>query len=418
MATQNIRFSNLRHRFRYNLKQLVAFESDPSIVAQKNRTTMILLTVFILYSLVTIYPCVIHGYRHGIVTNLSITLLFLFSMLHLKLFKCHTATVIMASAVICVILFFHFIMETDWTMGMDAFWLFILITPFITDYLAGVVYGSIAAFWGLLLSYVCFHTPVLGYLQPYGNNMIQWFTVIYAVTMVASAIIEYELTAYQIDKVVSDEKIAFYQQERNNRLQKLLSIYESNEKTIRKYKHDIRHFNRVLAGFIQNQEYDKALSYLKEVDSMLESVSPGAFCDNTIVNELLTIYNSHCLKMGFKPRIKASLPEHFAMEETDLTSLVANALENAVESQALLEPGKRHLQVEISFDGRKLKLMTKNPYAVETSFRDNGLPVSTRAVQSGIGTAQIKAIAEKYGGVASFTQEDGTFTVKAVMTCM
>ena len=62
--------------------------------------------------------------------------------------------------------------------------------------------------------------------------------------------------------------------------------------------------------------------------------------------------------------------------------------------------------------------MTRNPYAVETSFGANGLPVSTREVQSGVGTAQIKAIAEKYGGVASFTQENGMFTVKAVMTCL
>ncbi len=418
MEHQSIHLVNLRHRFRYNLKQLVEFESDPTVVAQKSRTTIILLIGFIIYSLVTIYPCIVHDYAHGIVTNLSITLLFLFAMVHLKLFKCHTATVIMASAVLSIILFIHFIMEIDWTIGMDAFWLFILIMPFITDYLAGVVYGSIAAFSGLVLSFVCFHTPVLNYLQPYGSNMVSWYTVIYIVTMMASAVIEYELTAYQIDKIVSDEKIAFYQQERNRRLHKILSIYESNEQTIRKYKHDVRHFNRVLAGFIQNQEYDKATSYLKELDSMLESVTVVSFCDNTIVNELLTIYSSQCQKLGFKPRIKANLPEHFAMEETDLTSLVANALENAVESQTHLEPGKRHLQVEISFDGRKLKLMTKNPYAVETSFNDNGLPVSTREVQSGVGTAQIKAIAEKYGGVASFTQENGVFTVKAVMTCL
>ena len=132
----------------------------------------------------------------------------------------------------------------------------------------------------------------------------------------------------------------------------------------------------------------------------------------------MTIYASQCQKLGFKPRIKANVPERFAIEETDLTSLVANALENAVESQSQLDPGKRALQVEISFDGRKLKLMTKNPTGREISFKKNGLPVSTRPVQSGIGTAQIKAIAEKYGGVASFSQEDGMFVVKAVLTCI
>ena len=412
------RFDSLRHRFRYNLRQLMDFEADPAVVQQKSRTSMILVLGFIIYALITIYPSIKNGYYHGVVTNLSIVVLFLFTILHLKLFKSHTATTIMTTCVLSVILFFHFIMEVDWSLGMDAFWLFILITPFVTDYLAGAIYGSIAAYSGLVLSYVCFHTPMLNYLQPYGDNMVDWYTVIYFVTMIAAAVISYELTAYQIDKKTSDEKIAYYQAERTVRLKKLLSIYESNEQTIRKYKHDIRHFNRVLAGFIQNKEYDKAASYLQEFDSMLEGVTAVSFCDNIIVNELLTIYASQCQKLGFKPRIKANVPERFAIEETDLTSLVANALENAVESQSQLDPGKRALQVEISFDGRKLKLMTKNPTGREISFKKNGLPVSTRPVQSGIGTAQIKAIAEKYGGVASFSQEDGMFVVKAVLTCI
>ena len=418
MESKSFSFDSLRHRFRYNLKQLMDFETDPSVVRQKSRISMILIFGFIIYALITIYPSIKNGYYHGVVTNISIVVLFLFTILHLKMFKSHTATTIMTTYVLSVILFFHFIMEVDWSIGMDAFWLFILITPFITDYLAGAIYGSIAAYAGLVLSYVCFQTPMLNYLQPYGDNMVDWYTVIYFVTMIAAAVISYELTAYQIDKKTSDEKIAYYQAERTGRLKKLLSIYESNEQTIRKYKHDIRHFNRVLAGFIQNKEYDKAASYLQEFDSMLEGVTAVSFCENTIVNELLTIYASQCQKLGFKPRIKANVPERFAIEETDLTSLVANALENAVEAQSQLDQDKRALQVEISFDGRKLKLMTKNPTGREISFKENGLPVSTRPVQSGIGTAQIKAIAEKYGGVASFSQEDGMFVVKAVLTCI
>ena len=418
MESKRFSFDSLRHRFRYNLKQLMDFETDPSVVRQKSRISMILIFGFIIYALITIYPSIKNGYYHGVVTNISIVVLFLFTILHLKMFKSHTATTIMTTYVLSVILFFHFIMEVDWSIGMDAFWLFILITPFITDYLAGAIYGSIAAYAGLVLSYVCFQTPMLNYLQPYGDNMVDWYTVIYFVTMIAAAVISYELTAYQIDKKTSDEKIAYYQAERTGRLKKLLSIYESNEQTIRKYKHDIRHFNRVLAGFIQNKEYDKAASYLQEFDSMLEGVTAVSFCENTIVNELLTIYASQCQKLGFKPRIKANVPERFAIEETDLTSLVANALENAVEAQSQLDQDKRALQVEISFDGRKLKLMTKNPIGREISFKKNGLPVSTRPVQSGIGTAQIKTIAEKYGGVASFSQEDGMFVVKAVLTCI
>ncbi len=408
----------LHGRFRYNLKQLRDFERDESIRFQRYHTTMILLAGFLAYSVLTIYPCFQSGYIHGVVSQTAIILLFMLAMLYLKLFKNHISTTILVSYELNLILFFHFITETDWTIGMDAFWLFILITPFITNYLAGIVYGTVAALSGLFLSFVCFHTKMLNYLQPYGKNMVDWFTVIYIVVMIAASVTEYELTAYQIDKKISDEKIAYYQKERNQRLRKVMAIYESNEQTIRKYKHDIRHFNRVLAGFIQNKEYDAAAKYLQEFDSMLEEVTSVSFCDNVIVNELLSIYAARCQKLGFKLRVKAVVPEIFAMEETDLTSLLANALENAVEAQELVESEKRAVQVELTFDGRKLKLMTKNPCAQETSFTEDGLPVSTREVQSGVGTAQIKSIASKYGGVASFSQAKGQFIVKAVMTCI
>lgn len=411
-------FDIIRNKFRYGASKLIEFERDGSVALQKYRTTQILLGGFIIYAVTTVSSALVRHYYHGVVTNLSIALIFMVLIFFLKATKDHIATVLVGSLGLNLVLFFHFITETDWTLGMDAFWLFILVMPFIMDYMAGVIFGSIASLGGLALSLVCFRTSFLNYLQPYGQNMVDWFPVNYVVVMIAAAVIEYELTAYQIDKQIADEKLALYQKERNQRLKKQLSIYESNEQTIRKYKHDIRHFNRVLAGFIQNEEYEAAASYLKEFDSMLENVTAVSFCDNKIVNELLTIYASQCQKLGFKLRAKAVVPEHFPMEKTDITSLVANALENAVEAQAGIDEGKRSLQVEIIYDGRKLKLFTKNPCSVPTSFDEKGLPVSTREVQSGIGTAQIRSVAEKYGGVASFTQENNTFIVKAVMTCM
>lgn len=416
----SIHFSvdNLKYKFRYSIKELIEFEKEEAIKDQKVRTTMILLIGFFIYSLLTIVPCINHHYYHGVVTNISICVIFLFLMLYLWKFRSHFTCIVVGTYAMCAVLFFHFIMETNWTIGMDAFWLFILILPFITDYAAGVVYGTLAAFWGFLLSFLLLNTPLSGYLQPYGKNMMDWFTIIYVVVMMAAAIIEYELTASQIDKKISDEKIAYFQQERTRRLKEQLAIYESNEQTIRKYKHDIRHYNRVLASFIQNQEYEKAASYLSEFDAMLEDITAVSFCENKIANELLTIYASRCQKMGFKLRVKSVVPELFPMEEMDLTSLLANALENAVEAQSHVPEEKRSVQVELTYDGRKLKLLTKNPCAVKTKFNEKGLPVSTRIVQSGVGTAQIKSIAEKYGGVASFTQDNDIFMVKAVMTCL
>jgi sensor histidine kinase regulating citrate/malate metabolism len=151
---------------------------------------------------------------------------------------------------------------------------------------------------------------------------------------------------------------------------------------------------------------------------MLEQVTTVSFCDNKVVNELLTIYAARCQKLGFKLRAKAAVPERFAMEEVELTSLLANALENALESQDKAPKEKRFISVDINYDGRKLRLQTKNYCPEKITFNDEGMPVSTKIVQSGIGTQQIRAIAQKYSGIASFKLEGDVFVVKAVMTCL
>lgn len=404
---------------RYSLKELIAFESDPIQRKEKSRTTIILLIGFIIYSIIASFPAFLSKYKHGLVTNISIAVLFIALSIILYKTQRHIIITIVGSYMLSIILFVHLIMETDWSIGMDAFWLFILIMPFVTDYLAGVFFGTISALSGYILSILLFKTPLIGYLQPYGKNMVDWYPVIYIVVMLAAAVMEYELTMFQMQKKASDKEISYYQNARNKRLKEQLSIYESNEATIRKYKHDIRHYNRVLLGLITEEKYNDAINYLKDFDSKLETVTVVSYCDNQIVNEFLTIYGARCQKLGFKLRAKALVPDRLPVESTDLTSLVANVLENAIEAQERIpDPTKRNIQFDITYDGRKLKLMCKNPCIIDTRFDDEGLPISTRAVPSGIGTAQIRTVAEKYSGVASFMQEKGNFVVRAVMTCL
>ena len=62
---------------RYSLKELIAFESDPIQRKEKSRTTIILLIGFIIYSIIASFPAFLSKYKHGLVTNISIAVLFI-----------------------------------------------------------------------------------------------------------------------------------------------------------------------------------------------------------------------------------------------------------------------------------------------------------------------------------------------------
>ena len=100
-----------------------------------------------------------------------------------------------------------------------------------------------------------------------------------------------------------------------------------------------------------------------------------------------------------------------------MTSIIANAIENAAEAIRRVEEGKRYIRVSIIYDAGKLKIEVKNSCFYNTDFDDDGLPQSSKVVKSGIGTKNIKELAEKYGGFASFKQKDDIFVMKAIINC-
>ncbi|WP_192932821.1 GHKL domain-containing protein [Lachnobacterium bovis] len=58
-------------------------------------------------------------------------------------------------------------------------------------------------------------------------------------------------------------------------------------------------------------------------------------------------------------KVKAIVPENIAIDAIDLTSIIANAIENADEAVRRVEEEKRSIRVTLVYDAGKLKLEVK-----------------------------------------------------------
>ena len=119
---------------------------------------------------------------------------------------------------------------------------------------------------------------------------------------------------------------------------------------------------------------------------------------------------------------------------TDLCSLFANALENAINACKLVQTARtsinnsyssisdtasdygevnsnRIITVKVFDKNNKLCINITNTYAVEPIFVNN-TPVSDKA-SHGIGIRSIISVIEKYNGVYDFFTEDGVFYFQA-----
>lgn len=179
-------------------------------------------------------------------------------------------------------------------------------------------------------------------------------------------------------------------------------------------RHDLHHHNAVVLGLLQGGETEKLGEYLKSFDAAIEVESSQAYCDNPIANSLLNHYGEKARKEGILMTIEAMIPEEMAINNVDLTCVLGNVLENALEGCLRVPEGQeRDIDVRAKYLDRRLRIRVENTCATDIRF-EGDYPITSKA-GGGTGTRSIVYTAESYDGTAGFSLTDGRFVAQIVM---
>lgn len=180
------------------------------------------------------------------------------------------------------------------------------------------------------------------------------------------------------------------------------------------YRHDMRHHFSLLQRMASKENIEEIKEYLKTVQSDIDSITPVRYCENETVNLILSSFAAKAKQSKILLTIDANLPDAYPFSNTELCSLLSNALENAIQaSEQITDSSKRIIQLRIFSKNNKLCIDIRNRYQIEPVFR-HGLPVSTKQEQGhGFGTKSMAHIVEKNGGVFRFSVKDGWFIFQA-----
>lgn len=189
-------------------------------------------------------------------------------------------------------------------------------------------------------------------------------------------------------------------------------LNEQNENS-RIVMHDIkRHLNAIksIAGDDAVTEY---------IDNFIEDFSVNKavdYCNNPMVNSIVNRYKSLCDKLGVKINIDIRRTDFGFMSEPDITALLDNLLENAVEAAQNTDNGF----IDFSMFVRKNKYLSiritnsvKNIIAV----KNNRIASSKKSGSiHGTGLKSIQRVVKKYDGEINmcFNEGDMTFTSNVV----
>lgn len=186
--------------------------------------------------------------------------------------------------------------------------------------------------------------------------------------------------------------------------QKLTSDISSVVEDLRSLRHDMNNHMSVLQGLLSVKAYDEVDTYLNSITQELTVANSFYFPENKVLSVLVNSKISKASQLGipFETDIRTSKTP---FSERDLCTLIGNILENAIE--AATGHQDPYIYFAMYQNKNQLHIQCDNTYIIEPIF-ENGKLLTTKENKTthGIGTQNIRSVAEAYEGTVQFFVDD------------
>jgi signal transduction histidine kinase len=198
-------------------------------------------------------------------------------------------------------------------------------------------------------------------------------------------------------------------------LKEQTNLVEDNNRRLSVFRHDIRHYNRLLYSLIKEGKRDAALSFITDCDENIMHTAVQPYCNSPIINAALSIYISKAQKEQIPLAHKIDLPVILHLDENELALLFCNLLENAFRASYKQPAAERGISITAKTENRHLILAIANRFQDVVQLDDEGLPV-TKKQGHGLGMRSLAEFKKKYGATVMCSQQDGWFKIMVYVT--
>lgn len=194
--------------------------------------------------------------------------------------------------------------------------------------------------------------------------------------------------------------------------QKEIAQLSDSQKQASIYRHDLRHHMNFIQTCLDEGKTEEISSYIHEICSDLEHSRVIRYCVNDSVNLIVSSYAGKAAASNIPIQISITATEFARFQITDLCSLFANALENALHACEQMNPSSnRYITLKVYEKNSQLCINVINSYELAPVFK-NEIPISN-AANHGIGVRSMISVVEKYHGVYGFFADHGEFRFQA-----
>ena len=177
---------------------------------------------------------------------------------------------------------------------------------------------------------------------------------------------------------------------------------------IKEYRHDIRNLISAAEMVISDKEsYESGMEMLDSLKERAQNLSVPIICRNPIVNAVIWQKSREAAKKNIDFRINISKDEELNLERTDICSVVANLMDNAIREAKKYEDS--FIEINAHTDMGMVFVEVRN--TSDMVYNDESLPATTKSDSChGYGLEIVDKIARKYNGSFVFKADGKTAT--------
>ena len=183
----------------------------------------------------------------------------------------------------------------------------------------------------------------------------------------------------------------------------------ASDDRFRMERHNFRHKLKTLASLISSEQYGECLTLLSEYNEALDRTRIKRYCQHPILDSVLSTYIRKAEEKGIKVTMGFAFPDVITVNEAELATAIANALENALNACEKVDEERRFIDVKV-LNHPSFIIRIVNSCVGRVDFDENGVPIN-RESDHGFGTRYIAAFCEKNGGFYQFKAENDTFAL-------
>lgn len=189
---------------------------------------------------------------------------------------------------------------------------------------------------------------------------------------------------------------------------------DESQKQVRRLRHDMANHLTVLASL----EDTAMRQYLEQLACSPAMQSGQRYCENPVVNAVLSAKSSMMEEAQIQTELAISLGIQTPLSDVDLCALFANGLDNAIEASVKLPIPQRKIELRAAIDKGFFVLKLSNAMEGDILMQEGQIATSKKDKQlHGYGLAALRDIAERHKGSLHIEHEKNEFGLLVIIPC-